>query len=233
MNLWNPIRATGAAATFAIVAACGGAADAPTPEAPEGPKSSRPAVASAAPTRPPKSSPSLAPSVAANATITMTVAPTGSAPKGVGLDGDGCALLDETDVQELTGASINFATDPNAVEFGCFWGATSPGEPQYVEISAFRGPESVSGYSTSSDCTRASVAGIGAEAFGGTCDGGDKVYLTARDGHSVCKQQVCTGRLYVKVLVNEPKGALAPADLAPTIQHVFEQLIDDCDATFC
>lgn len=117
----------------------------------------------------------------------------------------------------LTGTSLEFVTDdrasPNSAR--CFWGATTP-EPQYVEIEVFSRPTGLSGYTFNPEgsCATVAVTGVGAEAQGGTCsDPQHKVFLIAWDRG-----------IAVRVLVNEPTGALQPQDLADAVNGVINGL---------
>lgn len=144
---------------------------------------------------------------------TASAAPVGSAAP-VDLSGvDVCALLPIATVEALTGET-GFDADPGDQK--CFWAVPRAGVPQYVEIEIFARPTGLSGYTYSpgSDCTSAAVAGIGAEAIGGTCSTPQqKVFLLG-----------WARGVAVRVLVNEPKGSLTPADLAAAANAVLEGL---------
>jgi hypothetical protein len=141
-----------------------------------------------------------------------------AAPPSLAIDLSGveaCTLLDEAGVRALTGTSLEFVTDSRD-NTHCFWGATTPGDPQYVEIDVFSRPTGLSGYSFSpgSGCTTVAVSGVGAEAQGGTCtDPQFKVYVLAWQAG-----------VAVSVLVNEPTGGLAPGDLAGSVATMLEEL---------
>ena len=96
------------------------------------------APAPAAPSQRPNGTPA-ATVVAATPTVApvATEQPATSTPNAVvDLSGlDVCSLLTEADVQALTGTSVAFADQGS--DDRCFWGATVPGEPQYVEVSVF------------------------------------------------------------------------------------------------
>ena len=125
---------------------------------------------------------------------------------------DGCSLLDQATVQELTGESIRFVTQPSS-DPRCFWGASRP-IPPYVEIMLGRSDGS-NLYGPQQGCQGDPVDGIGTRAEGGTCASGSqtKVYLTVFERGVV-----------VMLVVNEPSRPLAPSDLAPVIESVLEQL---------
>ena len=124
---------------------------------------------------------------------------------------DACALVDEGTVEALTGET-GFAEDgsSSASSASCFWAVTRPGVPQYLEVQLFRRNQGLADYTLSPDgvaCPGVAVAGVGAEAKGGVCIGAQKkVYLVAMDRG-----------VAVQVVVNEPKGALTPGDLADAV----------------
>jgi hypothetical protein len=127
---------------------------------------------------------------------------------------DACTLLDEATVAGLTGES-GFDTDQND-NTHCFWGVPRPGVPQYVDINLFARPTGLAGYNfdPGTGCTLTPVAGAGTEAMGATCDNPQhKVHLLAWDRG-----------VAVQILVNEPKGALTPADLAAAARAALEKL---------
>lgn len=153
---------------------------------------------------------------------TTAVSPVGSVPPiatGVVVDlsgVDACALLDEPTVRALTGLTdvkLHAADQPQDTE--CFWGVTDPNVPQYVEISVLPRPDGLDAFTLTigEGCTIVAVAGVGAESSGGICTDPQKVYLFAWDRG-----------VAVKVLVNEPKSALTPADLVATAAAVLEDL---------
>ena len=158
---------------------------------------------------------------ATNPPSTAGTGPGGSgsaAPAGtsgaVDLSGvDACALLPIATVEALTGET---GFDADASGQTCFWAVPRPGVPQYVEIEVFARPTGLSGfsYSPGSGCSSAAVAGVGAEAIGGTCsDPQQKVFLIA-----------WARGVAARVLVNEPKGSLTPADLAAAANTVLASL---------
>ena len=144
---------------------------------------------------------------------TASAGPVGSAAP-VDLSGvEVCALLPMATVEALTGETGFIADDGDQK---CFWAVPRAGVPQYVEIEVFARPTGLSGYTYSPgpDCLSTAIAGVGAEAIGGTCSTPQqKVFLLAW-AHGVA----------VRVLVNEPKGALTPADLAAAANAVLEGL---------
>ena len=178
-------RLVAATALVAVLSACGGGTAATNP----------PSTGGAAPGR------------------TASAAPVGTAGP-VDLSGvDVCALLPIATVEALTGETGFDADDGDQK---CFWAVPRPGVPQYVEIEVFARPTGLAGYTYSpgSDCSSAAVAGIGAEAIGGTCSTPQqKVFLLG-----------WASGVAVRVLVNEPKGSLTPADLAAAANAVLEAL---------
>lgn len=133
---------------------------------------------------------------------------------------DVCSLLDETDVQEITGESAVGFTDQGHQEANggkCFWGATRAGFPAYVEIGVWRNTGTMPEYSggtVGQKCSESPVNGVGTEAIGGICAPPPqrKVYLSAI-GEGV----------WVTFLVNEPTRPLEPDDLAAYV-NTFLQL---------
>ena len=126
---------------------------------------------------------------------------------------DACALLDMSVVEALTGET-GFDADESGQR--CFWAVPRPGVPQYVELEVFALPNGLASYNYNpgDGCTSSSVAGVGAEAKGGTCaTPQEKVFLVA-----------WARGVAIRVLVNEPKGPLTPADLAATAATVLEDL---------
>ena len=202
---------SGAVALFLLVlSACGSGASVPaTPLAPS-PQAVVPSAISSA-ISPSASEAGARPT--AKPTQVSTVAPPSLA---IDLSGvDACALLDDADVRALTGTSLEFVTDSRD-NTHCFWGATTPGDPQYVEIDIFSRPTGLAGYSFNpgSGCTTVAISGVGAEAQGGTCtDPQFKVYVLAWQGG-----------VAASVLVNEPTGGLAPGDLASSVATILEEL---------
>ena len=191
-----------------VLSACGSGASIPaTPFAPS-PQAVVPTAMSSS------SSPS---ATAARPTAKPTAIAT-AAPPSLAIDlsaVEACTLLDEADVRALTGTSLEFVTDSRD-NTHCFWGATTPGDPQYVEIDVFSRPTGLSGYNFSpgSGCSTVAVSGVGAEALGGTCTAPQyKVYVLAWQGG-----------VAVSVLVNEPTGGLAPGDLAGAVATMLEDL---------
>ncbi len=183
-----------------LLAACSGTAVAPT----------------TAPTVP--VSPTLSPSSALAPTIAPTSVSTGSSAPTIDLSAlDVCSLLDEGGVRALTGTQLRFVGDDGGTsgsgERACFWGGPFP---QYVEIKVFRNNTGLSGfsYTPAPDCVIVPVAGVGTEASGGTCAGGQrKVYLLAWDPGVI-----------VSVLVNEPNRPLEPDDLAGVARTILEEI---------
>lgn len=126
---------------------------------------------------------------------------------------DVCALLPMATVEALTGETGFLADDGDQK---CFWAVARAGVPQYVEVEVFARPTGLSGYTYSpgSGCSSAAVAGVGAEAIGGTCSSPqEKVFLLA-----------WARGVAVRVLVNEPTGSLTPADLVATASAILDGL---------
>lgn len=153
--------------------------------------------------------------------------PPASTPAGTGTETavavdlsqvDTCAIVPAGTAERLTGES-GFTTDSSSStsRAHCFWGVPRLGVPQYLEVEIARRTGSLQGYGISPDgvaCPGATVAAVGAEAVGAVCSGAQtKVWLAAMDRG-----------LFVQVLVNEPKGALSPADLAATVLAVLAGL---------
>ena len=187
------------------LAGCGGAAPAlvePTPSP------LRPTSA------PATSQPASAPPVATPTSAPATAVPTTSAV--IDLSGlDACALLDEGAVRAITGTSLEFVTDQRD-NTHCFWGATTPGDPQYVEIDVFARPGGLAEYrfNPGDGCAVVPVVGVGVEAKGAICDNPQhKVHLLA-----------WAGGVAVRVLVNEPEQPLSLDDLAATVNSVLDSL---------
>jgi hypothetical protein len=156
------------------------------------------------------------PSPAASPAASSDPQPSGSAATTVDLAVDSCAFLDIAVVQQLTGVSEDFLADGRKEPAGtqCFWGATRPGVPGYVEISAFRQP-SIPEHSFGDGCTVTPVSGVGSAAEFVVCTGGpqDKIGMLAFDDG-----------VAVTLLVNEPAGVLTADDLGPVIQSIYDQL---------
>jgi hypothetical protein len=155
------------------------------------------------------------PTVAPVATL-ATEAPATSSPTAVVdlSELDVCSLLTEADVQALTGTSVSFADQGTGDR--CFWGATVPGEPQYVEVSVFARPTGLTGYTFNpgDGCEVAPVSGVGAEAIGAICDNPQhKVHLLAADRG-----------VAVQLLVNEPNGPLDPQTLGETVTAALAEI---------
>ena len=135
----------------------------------------------------------------------------------VNLDVDACAFLDLATVQALTGVEEEYSTDSDSgpSESKCFWGATSPGVPGYVELQMFR-QQSLSAYSFGDGCTVTPVEGVGAEAAFVECPPNPqtKISMLSFDRGVI-----------VSILVNEPANPLTAEDLGPVITSVFEQLL--------
>lgn len=126
---------------------------------------------------------------------------------------DWCALLDEADVQAITGSTEPFETSSRSD--ACFWGVPKAGFPEYLELRGGRsdGLDDF-GYSPNGvDCPASPLEGVGEAAKGATCDQQNQVYLVVyQDGAQVM------------VLVNEPKRSLAPSDLVSAAEEIFAQL---------
>jgi hypothetical protein len=148
---------------------------------------------------------------------TASAAPAGSAGAAIDLSGlDACTLLDIAVVEALTGESGFDAqrSDGGASGDKCFWGATRP-VPQYVEVTVSR-TKSLLGFNfdAAAGCTEIPVTAAGVEAIGADC---------TSPQHKVYFQAWASG-VQVQILVNEPKGALTPEDLANTAQTIFAGL---------
>jgi hypothetical protein len=142
----------------------------------------------------------------------------GSTSSPVDLTGvDACTLLDEATVQQVTGESVRFATRGLGMgnELRCFWGAAVPNVSAYPELPAARRSTGLSSCTFPAGCMVIGVNGVGSEAKGATCPGDPhlKVWLVALDQG-----------ISVTVLVNEPGRALAPGDLAATLEAVVAKL---------
>ena len=128
---------------------------------------------------------------------------------------DVCSFLDETGVQEITGAAVPFETQGKGPT--CFWAVPRPGVPQYVEVRVSAHAGGLSGYNFNpgAGCTIAAVTGIGSEAKGATCPPNPqrKIHLVAWDRG-----------VLLTVLVNEPARPLEPADLGAIANRVLQQL---------
>jgi hypothetical protein len=145
-------------------------------------------------------------------------APTGStATAGAAIDLsklDVCAIVPEATVEALTGES-GFTTNQRADvrSASCFWGVPKPGVPQYLEVRVDRRTAPLGEYVLTVNnvpCEGADIPGVGTEARGGTCpDSQHKVWLIVLDRG-----------VSVQVIVNEPKSALAPADLVAVVTTV-------------
>jgi len=181
------------------------------------------ACAAAAPSAEPSGSTSPAASTA-TPTTTATGTPSAStAAPSAAIDLstlDACSLLDIATVRELTGTALDFETSdrPSTVnEASCFWGATVPGEPAYVETRVFK-RDGLAGYTyePGQGCTSTPVSvEAGAEAIGGTCsDPQPKVFLLLSDSG-----------LAMSVLVNAPERPLEPADLLATARSKMDDIL--------
>jgi hypothetical protein len=133
-------------------------------------------------------------------------------------DLDACALVPMSTVEALTGEkgfTADASSDPSTST--CFWGVPRAGVPQYLEVRVFRRSGGLAGYTISPNgvaCPTVPVPGIGTEAVGGVCSAEQtKVFLVALDRG-----------VAVQVLVNEPKGALTPANLASAVNAVIAGL---------
>jgi hypothetical protein len=128
---------------------------------------------------------------------------------------DWCALLDEGDVQAITGSTEPFVTDDGR-SGACFWGVPRSGFPEYLEVSGGRsdGLDDFSYKVNDVDCPASPVEGVGEAALGGTCGTPqNKVYVVAyQDGAQVM------------VLVNEPKKPITPSDLVSTAEAILADL---------
>lgn len=131
---------------------------------------------------------------------------------------DVCALVGEGMAATLTGET-DFTTDSKSdpSSASCFWAVAKPGVPQYLEVRVFRRTAGLADYLpgvSGATCTGTVMSGVGAEAKGGVCAGvQQKVFLIAMDRG-----------VAVQVLVNEPKGALTPAQLADAVNAVLAGL---------
>ena len=165
-------------------------------------------AATSAPSSPTAAEATPEPSVAAS--------PTETEPAAIDLDIDACAILDIATVQQLTGVSTDYTTSSSSgpSETKCFWGATTPGFPGYVELRIFR-QTSLSAYSFGEGCSVTPVEGVGVEAAFVDCPANPqvKVSLLAFDRGVI-----------VSLLVNEPASPLTAEDLSPVVESVFEQL---------
>lgn len=129
---------------------------------------------------------------------------------------DACSFFDVATIRQITGATAGFAdqghADPSLSK--CFWGATEPGEPAYVELtfSRYKG-EIATGIDPG--CTVSTVDMEGVDAAGATCppDPQRKIYLLAGDR-----------RIKVSMLVNEPNKQVTPQDLVPFVESVVATL---------
>jgi hypothetical protein len=148
-------------------------------------------------------------------------AATGASATGAAIDlsqVDVCAIVPEGTAEALTGEKdfdADGTSSPHSAK--CFWGVPRPGVPQYLEVTVERRTTTLQGYGISPNgvaCPGITVPGVGAEAVGAVCPGDQtKVWLAAMDKGVV-----------VQVLVNEPKGALTPADLADAVNLVVGSL---------
>ena len=131
---------------------------------------------------------------------------------------DVCALVGTGTAEALTGEK-DFDADgsSSAHSAKCFFGVPRPGVPQYLEVTVERRTASLQGFQISPNgqaCPGTAVSGVGAEAIGGVCSGSQKkVWLAAMDQG-----------IMVLVLVNEPKGALSPANLGAAVNAVLAGL---------
>jgi len=131
---------------------------------------------------------------------------------------DACAIVPVATVEAVTGET-GFTADGSSSASGadCFWAVPRPGVPQYLEVGIARRTASLEGYGISPNgvaCPGTTVPGLGIEAVGAVCSGEQtKVWLAAMDRG-----------VLVQVLVNEPKGALAPADLADAVNRIIASL---------
>jgi hypothetical protein len=127
---------------------------------------------------------------------------------------DVCAIVPMATVEVLTGET-GFDSDNTAdvSSAKCFWAVPKPGVPQFVEVSVDRRTTPLGDYGLTINnipCPGTAVPGIGTEARGGVCpESQNRVWLIALDRG-----------VSIKVEVNEPKGALTPADLADAVNTV-------------
>lgn len=157
----------------------------------------------------------------ADGSMAPASAATASAPAEAQIDlsgVDACSLVDTGTIRQLTGASadVDYATD-SFEPTHCFWGATVPGEPGYVELDL--GPRAdLSGFvfraaNSGAECPAEPIAGIGDEAVGGTCPASPQVraYIA-----------VLEGGVLLTLSVNE--GVATSDDLAPIAESILAQL---------
>ena len=154
--------------------------------------------------------------VATGAAATASAAPIDSPGADVDLSGiDACTLVDDATLTALTGET-GFITDQRD-NTDCFWAVPRAGVPQYLEVQIFRRAGGLAGYSRTVNnipCLGTTVPGIDTEAVGGVCETpATQVWLAAMDRGVV-----------VQVVVNEPKGALTPGDLADAVNAVIAGL---------
>ncbi len=160
--------------------------------------------------------PTVAPSESTVTTTTKATDNTTLAP--INLDGvEACTLLDAATVQSLSGTSGEFATD--SFDSGhCFWGSTSPGVPQYVELELSLRSE-YGGLSFTDGCSEATAvgpemrAGDISEFFSCEQSGQTKSYLVAFERG-----------VQVELTVNEAPPHLTAEGLAQIAHWVFSQL---------
>jgi hypothetical protein len=148
-------------------------------------------------------------------------AATGSASTPAAIDlsqVDVCAVVPAGTAETLTGET-GFDADgsSSASSAKCFWGVPRPGVPQYLEIEISRAPSNLEGQGLTLNgvsCPGGPVPGVGVAAVGGVCPGAQTlVWLAAMDQG-----------VLVRVLVNEPKGALTPAGLADVMSGIIAAL---------
>lgn len=163
------------------------------------------------------SGPASTPGSGAGATASAAPsAAAGTAAAAIDLSGvDACSLVDQQTVEALTGETgfdTDQSSDPRSAT--CFWGLRGP---QYLEVKIDRRTASLEGYAISPNgvaCPGTTVPGVGVEAVGGVCSGEQtKVWLAAMDRG-----------VMVQVIVNEPKSALTPGDLADAANGVIAGL---------
>lgn len=127
-----------------------------------------------------------------------------------------CSFLGVAKVQAITGEDVRFTdsgrADPSSSR--CFWGASVPGVPAYVEvmITRYRGDLTTG---VDADCTVSDVAVKDADSAGVTCppDPQRKISLLAG-----------VNGIRVSLLVNEPSRPLTPKDLVPFVESIVETL---------
>jgi hypothetical protein len=192
-------RSLGFAVLLMALVACGG-----------GPSATSPATSGPGPA-------TGGPGAATAGTGATASAAAGTAATAIDLSAlDACTLLDMSVVETLTGESGFDAQRSDGGPSGdkCFWGATRP-VPQYVEVTVSRTNSLLPfNFDAGAGCTETPVTVAGVQAAGADCTTPQhKVYFRA-----------WASSVQVQVLVNEPKGALLPQDLAQIAQTIFDGL---------